>query len=111
MKLPISGAALFRSVMTAAGWRCQCTGACGQPHAQSEGRCPREHDGYAGKHGGPVRLMAAPADPTITHFQAAALPAQELRAWCPGCLAVAQRLAKQQTPDTPTTDQSCLFDL
>lgn len=107
---PIVAAALFRAVMTAAAWRCQCTGACGQPHAKSDGRCPREHDGYAGKHGGPVRLMAAPAAPTITNLQAAALPATELRAWCPGCLAAARRLATQQT-STPTTDQCELFDL
>ncbi|WP_077192469.1 hypothetical protein [Streptomyces lydicus] len=107
---PIAGARLFRAVMAAAGWRCQCTGECGQPHAQSEGRCPRQHDGYAGKHGGPVRLMAALTDPTITSHQAVALPASELRAWCPSCLAAARRIAKQQT-SIPTTDQCGLFDL
>ncbi|MFF4949754.1 hypothetical protein [Streptomyces chattanoogensis] len=107
---PMVGARLFRIVMTAAAWRCQCTGACGQPHAQTEGRCPREHDGYAGKHGGPVRLMAAPADPHMTGRQAAALPAGALRAWCPNCLAAAWRTARQHSPDTPA-DQRSLFDL
>ncbi|ANZ18633.1 hypothetical protein O1L44_22520 [Streptomyces noursei] len=107
---PIVAAALFRTVMGAACWRCQCTGECGQPHAQSEGRCPREHGGYVGKHGGPVRLIAAPADPTTTNLQAVALPAGELRAWCPNCLAAARRIAKQQT-SIPTTDQGGLFDL
>ncbi|UQA93107.1 hypothetical protein [Streptomyces halobius] len=107
---PIAAAGLFRAVMAAAGWRCQCTGACGQPHAQSDGHCPREHDGYAGKHGGPIRLMAASADPSITDRQAVALPVGELRAWCPSCLAAARRIVKQLT-SIPTTDQCGLFDL
>ncbi|ARF56625.1 hypothetical protein [Streptomyces gilvosporeus] len=107
---PITATRLFRAVMTAAAWRCQCTGACGQPHAQSDGRCPREHDGYSGKHGGPIRLMAAPTDPTITDRQAVTLPAGALRAWCPNCLAAARRTARQQTP-APTADQRSLFDL
>ncbi|MFF4701398.1 hypothetical protein [Streptomyces chattanoogensis] len=90
---PIAAAGLFRAVMAKAGWRCQCTGACGQPHALSDGRCPREHDGYASKHGGPVRLMAAPADPRIPERDAVALPACELRAWCPGCYTAARKSA------------------
>ncbi|MDC7338936.1 hypothetical protein PQR15_23575 [Streptomyces lydicus] len=107
---PIAGARLFRTVMKAAGWRCQCTGECGQPHAKSDGRCPREHDGYAGKHGGPIRLLAAPADLTIPDRQAVALPVGKLRAWCPSCLATARRIAKRQAA-IPTTDQCGLFDL
>ncbi|AZS76378.1 hypothetical protein DDE74_11220 [Streptomyces lydicus] len=103
---PIAAARLFRAVMAAAAWRCQCTGACGQPHAQSGGRCPREHDGYAGKHSGPVRLMAAPADPAIPDRQAMALPAPALRAWCPGCHAA----ARKPTP-AAGAPQGGLFDL
>ncbi|MFD8545788.1 hypothetical protein [Streptomyces sp. NPDC059649] len=54
--------------------------------------------------------MAAPTDLTITDRQAAGLLAGELRAWCPGCLAAARRMAKQQI-SIPTTDQCGLFDL
>lgn len=107
---PIAAATVFRTVMEAAAWRCQCTGACGQPHAQSDGRCPREHDGYASKHSGPIHLIAAPADPAATIHQAAALPAAELRAWCPGCHAAATRAARKAHATTsPPGDP--LFDL
>ncbi|WP_328888341.1 hypothetical protein [Streptomyces sp. NBC_00316] len=44
---PLVATGLFRGVMAAAGGRCQCEGECGQPHAKSDGRCPREHDHYA----------------------------------------------------------------
>ncbi|UNO42439.1 hypothetical protein [Streptomyces sp. MST-110588] len=98
---------LFRVVMTRAAWRCQCTGQCGQPHTKSEGRCPREHGGYAGKSGGWVRLMAAPADPAASERQAASLPAARLRAWCPPCLAA----ARQHTRRTADGVQGGLFDL
>ncbi|MEW2084182.1 hypothetical protein [Streptomyces sp. NPDC005283] len=111
MSEPIVAADLFRAVMAAAGGRCQCEGECGQPHTKGEGRCPREHDKYAGKHSGPVRLMAAAADPLTTDLQAAALPASELRAWCPPCFTAARRIAKRKTNQTPTTDQCGLFDL
>ncbi|WP_030806003.1 hypothetical protein [Streptomyces sp. NRRL S-337] len=103
---PIAAATVFRAVMTAAAWRCQCTGVCGQPHAKSDGRCPREHDGYADKHGGPIRLLAAPADPHTPEREAVALPARALRAWCPGCHAAARKPAP-----APDALQGGLFDL
>ncbi|MFE2758502.1 hypothetical protein [Streptomyces halstedii] len=109
MSEPIVATDLFRTVMTAADGRCQCTGQCGQPHAKTDGRCPREHDTYAGKHGGPVRLMAAAADPILNDREAAALPADRLRAWCPGCFTAAQRAA--QNTVVPTAEQGGLFDL
>jgi hypothetical protein len=105
---PIAAAALFRKVMTAAAWRCQCTGACGQPHAQSDGRCPREHGNYAGKHSGPIRLIAAPADPATTARRAAVLPAADLRAWCPTCHTTATRKTR---PPAAAPEQGGLFDL
>ncbi|MFC9002697.1 hypothetical protein [Streptomyces microflavus] len=108
MSEPIVAVDLFRTVMAAAGGRCQCTGQCGQPHAKSSGRCSREHDSYAGKHGGPVRLMAAAADPALTDREAAALPADRLRAWCPGCFTDTRR--SRRTAE-PAAEQGGLFDL
>ncbi|MEU6959943.1 hypothetical protein [Streptomyces chrestomyceticus] len=108
--VPIACADLFRAVMTAAGWRCQCTGQCGQPHAKTERRCPREHDSYVGKAGGWVRLVAAPADPTVPEQQAAAVPAARLRAWCPACLRAARKSAAVNAA-RPDGVQGGLFDL
>ncbi|MGW5420220.1 hypothetical protein [Streptomyces sp. NPDC003943] len=107
---PIAAAGLFRAVMVAAGHRCQCEGKCGQPHTKGEGRCTREHGRHAGKHGGPIRLMAAAADPLATELAAAALPASELRAWCPPCFTAARRAAQRATA-APDDDQGGLFDL
>ncbi|MGW4878919.1 hypothetical protein ACWEPI_20450 [Streptomyces sp. NPDC004262] len=107
---PIVGAALFTTVMESAGYRCQCSGQCGNLHAKDAGRCPREHDHYTSKHGRRVRLMAAPADPLTTDVTAAALPAGALRAWCADCHTAAARLARKQLPAAPT-DQCGLFDL
>ncbi|MFI1183368.1 hypothetical protein ACH4UT_27995 [Streptomyces sp. NPDC020799] len=110
MSEPIVAADLFRAVMARAGGRCQCEGQCGHPHAKTDGRCPREHDHYASKHKAPVRLMAAPADPLTAELSAAALPAGELRAWCPGCYTAARRLARN-TQATAAPAQDGLFDL
>ncbi|MYS22060.1 hypothetical protein GA0115240_137823 [Streptomyces sp. DvalAA-14] len=110
MSTPIVGAGLFRAVMDAAGGRCHCTGQCGQSHRRTEGRCGRLHDGYAATRVGTVRLIAAPADPTIGDLAAAALPAAELRAWCPGCFTAARRTAQCAVTHIPSTDQCSLFD-
>ncbi|MGD6753815.1 hypothetical protein [Streptomyces sp. BH105] len=107
---PITGTAVFNPVMQAAGYRCQCTGQCGNPHRKGEGRCPHEHDGYTSKHGRRVRLIAAPADPLATSVAAATTPVSDLRAWCPDCHTAAARAAKRQLPAT-STDQCGLFDL
>ncbi|MFJ2180825.1 hypothetical protein ACIOJG_09365 [Streptomyces anulatus] len=106
--LPLAATSLFRAVMVTAGWRCQCTGQCGQAHAKTDRRCPREHDSYAGKHGGPVRLMAAAADAALTEREAATLPADRLRAWCPGCFTDTRR--SRRTTE-PVAEQGGLFDL
>ncbi|MGX9228027.1 hypothetical protein ACWV95_20755 [Streptomyces albus] len=74
MSEPIAYAAVWRAVMQAAGYRCQCTGQCGNPHKNSSGRCPREHDQCASKRRGPVHLAAAPADLSQGQRMAAALP-------------------------------------
>ncbi|MYV88856.1 hypothetical protein [Streptomyces sp. SID1034] len=100
--LPMAATSLFRTVMVAAGWRCQCTGQCGHGHTRTENRCPRIH-------GGRVLLMAAPVDPSTPERAAAAMPAAQLRAWCPGCFTAAQRTAHRSTEQVP--EQSGLFDL
>ncbi|MFF0725178.1 hypothetical protein [Streptomyces sp. NPDC004134] len=111
MSAPIVGAALFRAVIAAAGGRCHCTGECGQPHAKGDGRCQREHDRYASKHKGPVRLMAAPADPLTPPHIATALPPCELRAWCPPCFDGTRRTAERARKSAPNPDQNRLFEL
>jgi len=105
MSTPIVGAALFRTVMNTAAWRCQCTGQCGHSHHRTEGRCLRQHDTHR------VRLIAAPADPATTEREAVTLPAGSLRAWCPTCLTAAQRTARNAQVSWQTTGQCGLFDL
>lgn len=107
---PIVAAALFNRVMKTAGYRCQCTGQCGNPHAKDGGRCPREHDGYTSKHGRRVWLLAAPADPLTTDAAAARLPADALRAWCADCHTAAACLARGRLPAVPA-GQDGLFEL
>ncbi|MCZ7415671.1 hypothetical protein [Streptomyces sp. WMMC897] len=109
MSEPIVYADQWRTVMTAARWRCQCTGACGNTHTKGGSRCPRQHDRHAGKHRSPVRLLAAPADPGVPTVRAVALPVEALRAWCPDCLDAAHRTARRTAPTDPA--QSGLFDL
>ncbi|WEO95311.1 hypothetical protein A6P39_015465 [Streptomyces sp. FXJ1.172] len=104
---PLAAVDVWLPVMAAAGYRCQCTGECGNPHAKTEGRCPREHDGYTSKHGHRIRLMAAPADPCVPPVKAVTLPPGELRAWCPECHTAATRRARVCAP----VDEPGLFDL
>ncbi|MFJ5833973.1 hypothetical protein [Streptomyces sp. NPDC093089] len=75
--------------MEAAQHRCQCAGACRQPHTKGEGRY-----GRLARH----QLVAA------------ALPASELRAWGPPCFTAARRAAQRATA-APGDDQGGLFDL
>ncbi|MFB8383067.1 hypothetical protein [Streptomyces rubiginosohelvolus] len=98
--LPLAATSLFRAVMVAADWRCQCTGQCGHRHTRTEDRCQRTH-------GGRVLLMAAPADPSTPDRDAAALPAAALRVWCPGCHTAARRTRAHPEPAM----QERLFDI
>ncbi|WP_129286475.1 hypothetical protein [Streptomyces sp. GZWMJZ-114] len=109
MSEPLAGLSTWRPVMRAAGFRCQCTGACGNPHAKSEGRCPREHDAYTSKHGERVRLIAAPADPLTREVAAAATPVGALLAWCAPCHSAATRAARRAA--APVADVPGLFEL
>ncbi|MEO3767682.1 hypothetical protein [Streptomyces sp. B5E4] len=111
MSAPIVAAELFRAVIGAVGGRCECEGECGQPHTKGDGRCVREHDRHASKHTGPVRLMAAPADPLTPPHLAAGLPTGELRAWCPLCFDGARRAADRARKSAPDPDQNCLFEI
>jgi hypothetical protein len=104
---PIVGADLWAAVMDAASQdaespRCQCAGACGQPHVKGGGRCPRTHGQHVTGHG-PIRLAAGPADMTVTDTAAAALPATALMAWCPSCYDGARREARKRVDETART--------
>ncbi|WP_411576215.1 hypothetical protein [Streptomyces mutabilis] len=109
MSEPLAAVGTWRPVMEAAGHRCQCSGQCGNEHAKTDGRCPREHDGYTSKRGHRVRLMAAPADPLTPPVKAVTLPLGELRAWCPGCHTAAA--CRARTTAGPVDDAPGLFDL
>ncbi|WP_033820903.1 hypothetical protein [Kitasatospora sp. MBT63] len=105
---PLACAALWQTVTTAAGGRCQCSGACGSTHAKSGGRCDRTHGGWAGRHGGMVHLVAAPTDPAdmlLPPHKAAALPTERLAAWCPSCHDATRNAARRQArTEPPQTD-------
>jgi hypothetical protein len=102
---PIVGADLFRAVMGADGWRCHCTGQCGQSHRRTEGRCLKQHDTNR------VRLIAAPADLATGELAAVGLPVSGLRAWCPTCHTGACRAVQRTAAAAPEPDQYGLFDL
>jgi len=106
--LPISGARLWLAVMDRArrsrvpapgavfdcepAAQCECTGQCGK-HASA--RCPHTHGEYR-KRGGPLRLVAAPADLTLDGTPAAArLDLDKMLAWCPSCHDGARREARK----------------
>jgi hypothetical protein len=110
-KPPLIGAEVWQDVMTLAGDRCQCQGACGKKHAgpdRNPGRCARLNDEYV-KGKGRVRLQAIPRDPTLPFHAAARLPARRLIAFCPECSdgvrRILNRAAKAQAPQA-----DALFD-
>lgn len=85
---PAPGAAFDREPVA----QCECTGQCGK-HAGA--RCSHTH-GEHRKHGGPIRLAAAPADLTIEGAAAMRLPVEQLLAWCPSCHTAARKAARCQ---------------
>lgn len=103
---PLAGTALWLVVIGAAGEVCQCTGACGTKHRDGRGKpCSVAH-GELGRHGR-VRLIAAPEDASLSVLEAAQLPAERLRAWCPGCwsaLAAGARTAARTAASVPQTE-------
>ncbi|NUS74898.1 MAG: hypothetical protein HOV70_01690 [Streptomyces sp.] len=80
---PLGGSAVWQAVVEAADNHCQCTGACGSQHSKTELRCAKSTSH--------ARLIVAPADLTLSPTAAAAVPVEQLRAWCSGCHAGAQR--------------------
>lgn len=100
---PLAGTALWRRVIGAAGEVCQCTGACGTKHRDGRGKPCSLRQGEPGRHG-PVKLIAAPEDASLSVLEAAQLPAERLRAWCPACwsaLAAKARTAARAAASVP----------
>lgn len=88
---PLGLNTLWEAVMEPAGYQCQCTGGlCGSKHADTGMRCIRVASSG--------RLLVAPADLTLSPAAAAAVPTDQLRAWCRSCHVKAQRrqLANQR---------------
>ena len=72
-------------VVTDAGRRCECRGACGVEHGAVGARCSAAGRGRT--------LLAAPRDPSTPADLVALCPRELLSAWCPGCLGAARREA------------------
>jgi len=103
---PIAATALWRRVIGAAGGVCQCTGSCGTRHRDGRGKPCSVAQGEASRRG-PVKLIAAPADAALSVLQAACLPAERLRAWCPACwsaIAATARTAAREAASVPQED-------
>jgi hypothetical protein len=104
---PLAAAALWQTVMDAAGHQCQCSGGlCGSRHSNSGMRCHR-----TGTH---RRLLAAPADLLLSPAAAAAVPAEQLLAWCTDCHRGAlgkQRAAARELERLEAPEPAALFDL
>jgi hypothetical protein len=110
-KPPILGAAIWQDVMTLAGDRCQCKGACGKKHTgpdRKPARCVRTNDEYV-KGKGRVRLLALPRDPTLPFHEAARLPARRLIAFCPECADGVRRILNRAAKAAPPQGEG-LFD-
>ncbi|MCP8712543.1 hypothetical protein [Streptomyces sp. AC04842] len=97
---PLGASAVWKAVMEPAGHRCQCQGGlCGSQHSDTGRRCIN-----SSAHG---RLLIAPADLTLSTVAAAAVPVEELRAWCGSChgkarnrqLAAARELERRQADE------------
>ncbi len=92
-------------VVTVAGRRCECAGACGRAHAEGAGRCAR------GMGGGVVhRLFAAPRDPGVPAVSAWRVPVEDLAAWCATCLDAARRAAARTTAPRDVDQVAGLFE-
>ncbi|EFE72627.1 predicted protein [Streptomyces viridosporus ATCC 14672] len=103
---PLGASAVWQAVMEPAGYRCQCSGACGSQHAKTGMRCHRTAGSY--------RLIVAPADLLLSPAAAAAVPAEQLLAWCPDCHRAAlgrQRAAERERRRLEDPEPAGLFDL
>lgn len=96
-RTPLGNPALWAAVMQAAEQQCQCSGGiCGSQHTKSGLRCDRTTE-YE-------QLLAAPRELTLSTVAAAAVPVEQLRAWCPACHRGA--LAKQRAADRQRARQA-----
>ena len=103
---PLGASAVWQTVMEPAGYRCQCVGACGSQHAKTDRRCDRTATHH--------RLIVGPADLLLSPAAAAAVPAEQLLAWCPGCHRAAlgrQRAADRERRRLEDPEPAALFDL
>ncbi|MFF7290692.1 hypothetical protein [Streptomyces griseorubiginosus] len=97
---PLGASAAWQAVMEAADYQCQCEGGlCGSKHPKTGLRCFRTT--------GHVRLIVAPADLTLSPVAAAAVPTEQLRAWCADCHTKAQKrqLANQRELERQQADE------
>jgi hypothetical protein len=107
---PIIGAELWSRVMSAADFKCECFGSCGSKHTPTGKRTPgKTHVCDRRAVPGAPPLVIAPADPTVPPVVAAALPASDLRAWCPRCFGGAVAVARREARAQPAQVES-LFD-
>ena len=101
---PIAAEAVWRAVMQAAGYRCQCTGGCGRKHVKEPGgRCKQEHKPWC-------LLVASPVHPTGDPHQDMT---GDLVAYCPGCYDRRLSAAKSAARAAATTHEmdTPLFEL
>jgi hypothetical protein len=98
-------------VMKRAGDCCQCTGQCGATHRKTEGRCDARHGAYGGKGHPPIRLEAAPEDPTTPEHTAARMTPDQLMAWCAPCRSGAAKKAKPPQGRKIPAQSEALFDM
>ncbi|MFF5790364.1 hypothetical protein ACFY8P_36005 [Streptomyces sp. NPDC012693] len=105
--IPLGTPRVWAVVMSAADHRCQCTGACGSKHSKSGLQCDATTERRA--------LLAAPADLLLTPIAAAAVPVEQLLAWCPAChsKAIARQRAdaRERARQAAEDDTAALFDL
>jgi hypothetical protein len=97
---PLGVSAVWEAVMEPAGHQCQCAGGlCGSKHSKTGLRCIRTTS-----HG---RLIVAPTDLTLSPVAAAAVPVEQLRAWCPDCHSKAQnrQLANKRELERQQADE------
>jgi hypothetical protein len=109
---PLVGAALYNQVLTLAGRRCQCQGACGKKHAPRAAKAPWRCEHRQGQHVtklGSVRLLAIPHDPSLPWHLAGQLPARRLIAFCPPCADGVRRAINRAAKAQPPQDGG-LFD-
>lgn len=76
------------------GRACRCTGQCGRKH--HDGACARSR-----------KLTAAPADLSTPLSVAAALPVDQLMAWCEDCRMAAERIARRKADDEREAAAAC----